>query len=210
MLGRMIDETSNIIGADGYLPGLRLNELPDVLFPFREEDIAARESFRYFDRNQAHLTLADLQQFASYFDKLRTGMDISEEALSLHVIDNAGVVDPASEASVAYRYGGGNFQARALNEPIGRESLYIQEEMHDAGAVLFFVWKLNFFKEQEMRDRYYRDLMILSGFFGHQCSLLASNRGIKGTVFAGLSPIEFYSVFQDSEDEIPIFAFAIE
>lgn len=210
MLGRMIDETSNVLQADGYLPKLSLNDLPDVLFPFREEDIAARSSFRYFDRNAAHLTLDDLHQFASYFDKLRAGMDISEEALALHVIDNVGAVDPSSEGPAAYRYDGGTFRARILNEPIGRESLYIQEEMHDAGAVLFFVWKLNFFKGKEMRDRYYRDLMILSGFFGHQCSLLASNRGIKGTVFAGLSPIEFYSVFQGSEDEIPIFAFAIE
>jgi len=210
MLSRIIDETSNVLQADSYLPGLRLNNLPEVLFPFREEDIAARESFRYFNRDAAHLTLEDLHEFASYFDKLRVGMDISEEALSLHVIDNAGLVDPSSDAPNAYRYSGGTFRARALNEPIGRESLYIQEEMHDAGAVLFFVWKLSFFEGKEMRDRYYRDLMILSGFFGHQCSLLASNRGIKGTVFAGLSPIEFYSMFQNSEDEIPIFAFAIE
>ena len=210
MLDRIVGETRNVLEADGYLHGLRLNELPEVLFPFREEDILNRESFRYFDKKASRLSLGDLETFASYFDSLRTGMGISVQALSLHVIDNIGLIHTGSAGSAAYRYADGRFEARKLNEPIGRESLYIQEEMHDAGAVLFFVWKLSFFERQELRDRYYRELMSLSGFFGHQCSLLAANRGIKGTVFAGLSPVEFYSVFEDGEDEIPIFAFAIE
>ena len=55
-------------------------------------------------------------------------------------------------------------------------------------------------------------MLSISGLLGHQLSLKAAEMELKGTIFAGLTLIEYLQEIQQSRQikQLPLFAFAIQ
>lgn len=211
MISDIRQQTSNKIKQkscirDFSLSGHHMN-LTDV-----ETLIKERTSFRMFNRHQNRLSLADITAFCTYIEKqLGTIFRDIKEDVEIYVIDNDALLDNDSgEGSSIYTYHEGVFTQQKLYSPITRKSLYLQEEMHDASVVFFFVWNKGKL-EENYPPRYYREINMISGFLGHQLSLKAAEQNFQGTIFAGLSPVEFSAILRkDTDTFIPLFAYAME
>ena len=92
---------------------------------------------------------------------------------------------------------------------ITKDSLYIQEEMHNATVVIFFLWNTQ--NLENFDTVFYKDILFISGFLGHQLSILATRKETRGTVFAGITLVEFFGLTKNSlNTQMPVFAFAVE
>ena len=81
--------------------------------------------------------------------------------------------------------------------------------MHYATVVIFFLWDTQ--NLEKVDTVVYKDILFMSGFFGHQLSILAAQKETRGTVFAGITLVEFYGLTKYSfNTQMPVFAFAIE
>ncbi|MGU7946671.1 hypothetical protein ACS60E_03170 [Streptococcus suis] len=184
-----------------------INQDPSKLYnKIGEASLNKRESYRDFKIDKkTKLTKSDLYDFYRRFTELLYILNLDESIVSLCLIDNKGVI---SKQKKMYKVLESDFVEIETNGPINRDSLYIQEEMHDAGVVIFFLWESKILQEDYCR---YKDVLLMSGFLGHQIQILATKKDIKGTMFAGVTLVEFYGVTDyDFDSKIPIFAVALE
>jgi hypothetical protein len=176
-----------------------------------EEIIEKRSSFRLFSKTKNRISRDTLLDFCTYVNFLVETIfhDIQNE-LSLYIIDNDHIINQSSKGPSIFTFYNGEFEEQSTFLTIQRDSLYLQEEMHDASVVFFFVWdKKNL--SQKYPLRFYREINMISGFLGHQLSLKATSLDFRGTIFAGISPVEFSAILQkDPYQYLPIFAFAME
>lgn len=183
------------------------NREPSMLYnKIGGDSLNRRESYRNFDKDiKTKLTRSDLYDFYKRFTELLYIFNLNESIVSLALIDNKGII---SEQTKMYRILDSDFIEIETNGPINRDSLYIQEEMHDAGVVMFFLWESEILQEDYCR---YKDVLLMSGLLGHQIQILGTQKDIKGTMFAGVTLVEFYGVTNYNFDsKIPIFAVALE
>lgn len=171
-----------------------------------KNSLIKRESYRNFTKDtKSKFAKSDLYDFYDKFTELLSILDLNESVVSLAFVDNRGII---SGPKKMYRISDSNFINIETNKPIDRDSLYIQEEMHDATIVMFFLWDSEVLQVDHGR---YKDVLLTSGFLGHQLHMLATRKNFKGTMFAGLTLVEFYGLTNyDFDDKIPIFAIALE
>ncbi|HEM3668431.1 TPA: hypothetical protein U1C94_002096 [Streptococcus suis] len=172
-----------------------------------ERFLNSRESFREFSKDATPKSiLEDLMDYYERFKQNLSLFSLSEDDVSFCFVDNKSMI---SREKKIYKIVDKNIEEIILEHVITEDSLYIQEEMHYATVVIFFLWNTQ--NLEKVDTVVYKDILFMSGFFGHQLSILAAQKETRGTVFAGITLVEFYGLTKHSFDtQMPVFAFAIE
>ncbi|WP_100332273.1 hypothetical protein [Bacillus xiapuensis] len=172
--------------------------------------IEKRESFRYFSKDINHLNLDLLEKIVNHGETIIKGLQI-ENYVEICFIDNNELINRNFQGVYYREDENWVLKTKLDKESISRETLYLQTEMHDASGVFFFEWKVNNIPRENNLGNY-RYMNAISGLLGHQLSLKATELELKGTIFAGITLVEYQveilKSFNDSR--LPIFAFSVE
>lgn len=172
-----------------------------------ERSLNSRESFREFSKNVApKSTLEDLMDYYEHFKQNLSLFSLTEDDVSFCFVDNKSMI---SREKKIYKIINNNVEEIISESLITKDSLYIQEEMHNATVVIFFLWNTQ--NLENVDTVFYKDILFISGFLGHQLSILATRKETRRTVFAGIRLVEFYGLTKNSlNTQMPVFAFAVE
>lgn len=186
----------------------------DWPFPLSKEKfidtISKRKSFRLFNVKEHQLTIEQLGELATHATQCIEHFNL-QHILNVCFIDQANLLS-AKERSVYVRLQQGwKKNCKLMSDLNIEETLYLQKEMHQASGVFYFEWDVNLIREFD-RLIDYRFMLAISALLGHQLSLKASELKLLGTVFAGLTLIEYLEEIQQSREmnHLPLFAFAIQ
>lgn len=211
MISAIREVTSNTKKNNNCIENFKIR---DIIIPIENvnESLVERQSHREFSkeiRRIDYLKLTDLCDYIQTFAK--TLFAEVQESLSLYVIDNNSIIDNnLTDQPLIYIYKNSELLKQTTFIPVDRKSMYLQEEIHDASIILFFVWDINSLSKKYSL-RYYREIMLISGFLGHQASLKATSEGFEGTLFSGISPAEYSVIFRkDLKEFLPVFAYAFQ
>jgi hypothetical protein len=177
-----------------------------------DKTLDERASFRLFSKSVHRISYANLISIGNYLSLLiEENFPAIKTDVSINIIDNDSIIDTTTNTqSSIYVFQDNEFKKQATYLPINGDTLYLQEEMHNSSVVFFFVWNIKSLSKK-YESRFYREITMISGFLGHQVSLKAVTEGFRGTMFSGISPVEFTTILQkDGSSFLPIFAYAME
>lgn len=167
-----------------------------------------RESFRLFNENNRELSIEQLNMIVAHLQQCIDFFRLTNQ-VSICFVDHANIFD---ESVNVHKYDGE--QWIKIRDQIGNENkeyLYLQKEMHYASGVIYFEWDVKSLSQREnLAD--YKYMLAISGLLGHQVSLVVSKMALKGTVFAGITLVEFFEEIAKEREmnSLPIFAFAVQ
>ncbi|MFL0584952.1 hypothetical protein ACH0B6_20575 [Solibacillus silvestris] len=188
-----------INGEDFPIP-FSTNEILDV--------VENRESFRLFNVEDREVSIEQLNTIVSHLQQCINFFGLTN-LVRICFIDHANLFE---ESISAQRFSEDKWTK--LRDHIGNKEadfLYLQKEMHYASGVIYFEWDVNALASRDnLLD--YKYVLAISGLLGHQASLVVSKMSLKGTVFAGITLVEFLEeIARDREmNYLPVFAYAIQ
>lgn len=210
MMNRIIDFTQKKKNSRSFLEGFRLNATEmDTAFPFNRSTVEKRVSFRLYSREKKDTLQNDLIKFAKHFEIVCRIAGIPKGLLRLCVLDNFGAIEGNKEPEIyGWDVENEKYVPITHSKRITRQTLFIQDEMHDASVVFFYLWNIE--QLSEYQPCFYKDVISISGLLGYQFNLLATKLSYRGTMFAGITLVEYESVFDDYGKNMPVYAFAME
>lgn len=173
--------------------------------------IENRQSFRLFDPKINLSTEQDLIGIFNLLDNIVNSIFKLPEIIDLCIVDNKGNLHKNQKD--IYIYKENNFKKIITQKTWNKENFYIQEEMHDADGVIFFLWDFSKIpKEYREYGRFYKEIIMLSGFLGQVVAEYAEKANWKGTPFAGIIESDWDSIVNRaySSNKKPIFAYSFQ
>lgn len=175
-----------------------------------DKNILTRESFRYFDGKRSLSSADDIIELCNFLNEVISSIFRYPDIVEIGVVDNKGIFGHKKPSILVYR--NHNLAPISISSDIGRDNLYIQEEMHDCDGVVFFLWDLSKIPNNYIEHgRFYKEIIMMSGFLGQLTSEYAENLSWKGTVFAGLMEADWNAIVNKKDAlKKPIFAYAFQ
>jgi len=172
------------------------------------EVVKKRESFRLFEVNNRELTVEQLNKIADHLQQCIDFFGLTN-IVRLCFIDHANLL---GTSVTVHQYDEAKWIE--IRNEIGTghdEYLYLQKEMHYASGVFYFEWDLQPVSERDILTDY-KYILAISGLLGHQASLVVAHLELKGTVFAGITLVEYLEeiVKERTMNTLPVFAYAVQ
>lgn len=177
-----------------------------------DENIKKRKSFRYFDLNRYISSKEEIITIVNFLQDIVQRIFKVPNSIELCFVDNKGIFGFEKPSILVFENEKGEFRKIDIDSNIDRDNLYIQEEMHDADGVFFFLWDLiQLPTEYTNNGRFYKEIIMMSGFLGQIISEFAEKVSWKGTLFAGVMESDWKSLVPDEfVSKKPIFAYAFQ
>lgn len=209
MYGKYVAQSKNNFSKSILSPTISNDEWP---FPFEKENfletLSKRKSYRFFNVNDRQLTKIQLNMLANHVMDCLNHFQL-QDLVHVCFIDQSKLF--ALDRGVYFKNLEDWEQKCLLTASSVEESLFLQKEMHRASGIFYFEWNVEYINSfNRLIDYCY--MLSISGLLGHQLSLKASEMELKGTIFAGLTLIEYLQEIQQSRQikQLPLFAFAIQ
>lgn len=185
--------------------------LAKITFDYDIFDILkTRASFRNFSIDESNVNKESLDIILERIYNVASKiLNDKIGILSINVLDNKGLLGKKKKI---YRYtnGDGYLEQTLYKDISNKDNLFIQEEMHDASEVIFFMWDLSSVKSAIEEDTWlFKEAVMICGLLGNEASLYATKLGLKGTVFAGASTKECDYILR-KKNNISAYAYAFE
>lgn len=204
MIEEIIKETYSLKQSDKLYD---LNKISSLAYLNYDKNIQDRNSFRLFEmEGTERLNYDDIKALFTFLEEIKWQVMYDKDLLTFGFVDNQSLIAQKDNKTI-YQFVNGEFEEVPLRKKIENSNLYLQEEMHLAAGVLFFLWNLNDLESRYEDLAWYKQVLHLSGFFGQLASIYCTNKELKGTVFAGIIQDEWNSIVYDCQN-VPIFSYA--
>lgn len=177
-----------------------------------QEHIYDRQSSRHFKSSAINVERKDLIKLFTFLNEFIVKTFKFPSILRLAVVDNKKII---SNNKKIYTYSDKQFHEIKTDGDIKKSNLYLQQEMHDSDATIFFLWdteKLLDEKSPEFSSSNYKNMIMYSGILGQLSSEYGEKNSWIGTVFAGIIVADWEKIVVDKQfaNYQPIFAYSFQ
>lgn len=162
------------------------------------------------NRSEDYSNISEILDIFQILNKVVVKVLKYPKILEICILDNKGIIGQPNKG--IYSFKNNEFNKINITSKISRKNLFIQEELHDFDGIIFFLWDISILPKKILDNgRFYKEILILSGFLGQILSKYTERVSWKGTLLDGVNEADWKSLAPEGyQHKLPILAYAFQ